>query len=72
MTTYLVIITTVLVITQFVRVVQNGINLKRQNKSLDAQLKQLDEVTNEDLKIQKEANRLIVEYLKSKVGGDNE
>ena len=72
MIVYLVIITTVLVITQFVRVVQNGINLKRQNKSLDAQLKQLDEVTNEDLKIQKEANRLIVEYLKSKVGGDNE
>ncbi len=66
MLTYLVIITTVLVITQIIRVVQNAINLKRQNKALDAQLKQIDEITNEDLKMQKEANRLIVEYIKSK------
>lgn len=67
MTVYLTIITTVLVITQVIRVVQNTINLKRQDKALDAQLKQWDEVTNEDLKMQKEANRLIVQYLTIKL-----
>ena len=68
MNTYLAIITTVLVITQVIRVVQNAIMLHRQEKKLDAQLREFDEVTNEDLKTQKEAYRLIVERLK---GGEN-
>lgn len=68
MTTYLVIITTVLVITQIIRITQNAINLKRQNKVFDAQLGHLKEVTNKDMETQREANRLIVEYLKKKGG----
>ena len=68
MNTYLAIITTALVITQVIRVVQNAIMLHRQEKKLDAQLREFDEVTNEDLKTQKEAYRLIVEHLK---GGED-
>lgn len=64
MTLYLTIITTILVITQIIRIVQNTINLYRNNKVFEAQLKQIDEVTNEDLKTQKEAYRLMVEYFR--------
>lgn len=69
MNTYLATITTALVITQIIRVVQNAIMLHRQEKKLDAQLREFDEVTNEDLKTQKEAYRLIVEHFKTEKGG---
>ena len=72
MNTYLAIITTALVITQIIRVVQNAIMLHRQEKKLDAQLREFDEVTNEDLKTQKEAYRLIVEHFKTEKGGGEE
>lgn len=72
MNTYLAIITTALVITQVIRVVQNAIMLHRQEKKLDAQLREFDEVTNEDLKTQKEAYRLIVEHFKTEKGGVQE
>ena len=66
MTIYLAIITTILVITQIIRVTQNGINLARNNKVFDAQLKQIGDVTDEDLRMQKEAYKLLVEYFKKK------
>jgi hypothetical protein len=44
--------------------VQNTINLYRNNKVFEAQLKQIGEVTNEDLKTQKEAYRLMVEHFR--------
>ena len=60
---YLVIITTVLVITQIIRVAQNTIQLRRQTQMMKKQLSRLDDVSNEDLNMQKEAYRLIVEHL---------
>ena len=62
MSTYLAIMTTVLVATQIVRVVQNGINLHMNNKKIKAALNQVSDITEEDLKTQREAYRLIVEH----------
>lgn len=66
---YLVIITTVLVITQIIRVAQNTIQLRRQTQMMKKQLSRLDDVSNEDLNMQKEAYRLIVKHLSGKVCG---
>lgn len=66
---YLAIITTVLVVTQIIRVVQNAMQLRRQTRMMKARLDKLDDVTNEDLQMQKEAYRLIVEYLREKTEG---
>lgn len=63
MNTYLAIITTVLVVTQVIRVTQNAIQLRRQVK----QLSHLEDVTNEDLRTQKKAYTLIVDYLEKRV-----
>lgn len=68
MNTYLAIITTVLVITQVIRVLQNTIQLHRQGKVVAKTLNGVSEITEEDLKMQKEAYRLIVERLK---GGED-
>ena len=65
MTIYLVIITTVLVITQIVRIVQNSVNLRRQNEMIKRQIDGLDDVTNEDIRIQKRVFRLILKRLES-------
>lgn len=69
---YLTIITTVLVVTQIVRVVQNTINLKRQNLIIKRQLREIEDITPKDLETQKQANALIVAYLKDKVSGDED
>lgn len=69
---YLIIITTVLVVTQIVRVVQNTINLKRQNLIIKRQLREIEDITQKDLETQKQANALIVAYLKDKVSGDED
>lgn len=66
---YLAIITTVLVVTQIIRVVQNSMQLRRQTRMMKARLDKLDDVTNEDLQMQKEAHKLIVEYLREKTEG---
>lgn len=63
MNTYLAIITTVLVVTQVIRVTQNAIQLRRQVK----QLSHIEDVTNEDLRTQKKAYTLIVDYLEKRV-----
>ena len=63
MNTYLTIMVTVLVLTQIVRIVQNTIQLRRQYKLSQAQLGQLDDITQEDLDMQRRAYRLIVDYL---------
>lgn len=63
MNTYLTIMVTVLVLTQIVRIVQNTIQLHRQYKLFQAQLGQLDDITQEDLDMQRRAYRLIVDYL---------
>lgn len=63
MNTYLTIMVTVLVLTQIVRIVQNTIQLRRQYKLFQAQLGQLDDITQEDLDMQRRAYRLIVDYL---------
>lgn len=54
---------TFLVLTQIVRIVQNTIQLRRQYKLFQAQLGQLDDITQEDLDMQRRAYRLIVDYL---------
>ena len=53
MNTYLTIMVTVLVLTQ----------IRRQYKLFQAQLGQLDDITQEDLDMQRRAYRLIVDYL---------
>ena len=63
MNKYLVIITTALVITQIIRVAQNTMQLRRQTRMMKQQFDRLEDVTNEDLNMQKEAYRLIVEHL---------
>lgn len=65
---YLAIITTVLVITQVIRVTQNAVQLHRQVKSIA----HLEDVTNQDLRTQKRAYELLVEFLESKRSGDDD
>ena len=69
MTIYLVIITTVLVVTQIVRLIQNAVQLHRQNVLFKQQLGDLArmEATAEDFHTQRNAYRLIVEYLEHRV-----
>lgn len=67
---YLVIITTTLVITQIIRVAQNIIQLRRQLRMMKERLAHLDDVSNEDLNMQKEAFRLIVEHLSGRADND--
>lgn len=55
MNIYLTIMVTVLVLTQIVRIVQNTIQLRRQHKLFQAQLGQLDDITQEDLDVQRRA-----------------
>lgn len=63
METYLVIITTALVVTQIIRLMQNAISLKQQTQLIKRQLGDLDDITQADIDRQREAYRLIVEYL---------
>ena len=63
MNTYLAIITTVLVLTQIIRLIQNHVQLHRQNVLFKKQLGEIEDITQEDLDIQRKAYRLIVEYL---------
>lgn len=65
---YLVIITTVLVVTQIIRLVQNTILLLWQKRQTEAQLASFDDITIDDVRQQKEAFRLIVKYLREKMG----
>ena len=67
MNIYLAIITTVLVVTQIVRVTQNTIQLYRQNALFEKQLGHIDDITQEDLEVQRKAYRLMVEYLGHRV-----
>lgn len=69
METYLTIITTALVLTQVIRLVQNTISLHRNNVLYKQQLGDLAdcEVRKEDFEKQKEAYRLIVEYLRKEM-----
>ena len=62
MNIYLTIMVTVLVFTQIVRIIQNTIQLRRQHKLFQAQLGQLNEITQEDLDMQRRAYRLIVDH----------
>ena len=66
MNTYLAIITTVLVLTQIIRLVQNAVQLHKQNVLFKKQLGQIDDVTQEDLDIQRKAYKLMVEYFESR------
>lgn len=66
MNIYLTIVVTVLVLTQIVRIVQNTIQLHRQYKLFQAQLGQLDNITQEDLDMQRRAYRLIVDHFEHK------
>ena len=63
---YLAVITTALVLTQIIRLAQNAISLHRQNQQIKKQLAGIDDITQADLDRQREAYRLIVEWLKSK------
>lgn len=64
MNNYLAIITTVLVITQVIRVLQNRVQLKRQQILFEKQLGQIEDITQEDLEVQKQFYRLGVECFK--------
>ena len=66
MNIYLTMMVTVLVFTQIVRIVQNTIQLRRQYKLFLAQLGQLDNITQEDLDMQRRAYRLIVDHFEHK------
>lgn len=66
MNTYLTIMVTILVLTQIVRIIQNTIQLRRQYKLFQAQLGQLDDITQEDLDMQRRAYRLIVDHFEHK------
>ena len=66
MNTYLTIMVTILVLTQIVRIIQNTIQLRRQYKLFQAQLGQLDDITQEDLDMQRRAYRLIVDHFDTK------
>lgn len=63
---YLTIITTALVLTQIIRVTQNALQLHRQNKLIKAQLGQISDVTDEDLRMQRETYKLLHDYLMQK------
>lgn len=67
MNTYLTIMVTILVLTQIVRIIQNTIQLRRQYKLFQAQLGQLDDITQEDLDMQRRAYRLIVDHFERSV-----
>lgn len=66
MNTYLTVITTVLVLTQIIRVTQNAIQLHRQNVLFERECKAVKDIdiTEADIENQREAYRLIVEYLR--------
>lgn len=66
MNIYLTMMVTVLVFTQIVRIVQNTIQLRQQYKLFQAQLGQLDNITQEDLDMQRRAYRLIVDHFEHK------
>ena len=66
MNTYLTIMVTILVLTQIVRIIQNTIQLRRQYKLLQAQLGQLDDITQQDLDMQRRAYLLIVDHFERK------
>ena len=66
MNTYLAIITTALVVTQIIRLLQNAVQLHRQHVLFKKQLGQIEDVTQEDLDVQRKAYRLMVEYFESK------
>lgn len=70
MNTYLTIITTVLVLTQIIRITQNHIQLRRQNKLFKAQLGQIDNVTQNDLDMQRDVYRMLYAELR-KIRGEN-
>lgn len=71
MNTYLAIITTILVATQIIRVIQNAINLRGQNKLIKAQLGELSDINDVDIKNRREADKLIIKYLRDKVVDDD-
>ena len=71
MTTYLTIITTALVLTQIIRVVQNALQLRRQNKLIKAQLGQISDITEDDLKMQRETYKLLHDWLVQKNAEEN-
>lgn len=70
MNTYLTIITTVLVLAQIIRITQNHIQLRRQNKLFKAQLGQIDNVTQNDLDMQRDVYRMLYAELR-KIRGEN-
>lgn len=65
MNIYIAIIGTFLVVCEIIRVIQNYINLRHQNKVFESECGHLSEVTEQDLQTQREAYRLIVQYLTS-------
>ena len=66
---YLTIMVTVLVLTQVIRVTQNAINLHRQNQSIKRDIGWLKDhyVSEQDFENQREAFRMLREYLEEKM-----
>lgn len=67
MNTYLTIVTTALVITQIIRLTQNAVSLRRQNKVIKEQLIGISDLTESDLQTQREAYRMLHQWLKMKI-----
>lgn len=62
MNTYIAIIGTFLAVCEITRVIQNHINLRRQHEVFEKECGQLSDITEQDLQMQREAYRLIVEH----------
>lgn len=70
MNTYLTIMVTVLVATQLIRLTQNAIQLHWQKKTILAQISALQDITDDDISIQKRAFRLLIRYLEEQLAED--
>ena len=69
MNKYLTVMVTVLVLTQIIRIIQNTVSLIRNNRLLKKQLDSISDITDDDIKTQREAYRLLTCFLRMKMAG---
>ncbi len=59
---YLAIMITILITTQGVRVIQNHVQLRNQRRLIQSEVDRLKDFSDDDLKLQRKAYRLIVQH----------
>lgn len=59
---YLAIMITILITTQVVRVIQNHVQLRNQRRLIQSEVDRLKDFSDDDLKLQRKAYRLIVQH----------